>query len=231
MHKAYVGKSVCAPAPSAAPSACYVMQSMADGNFTFTTGGPKTSVWWSAWTWLWVGGCSGWSKKCSVCERTHIFWHTDCPAYWHQLTGFVVSEVQLPPDGRELFLTLPRVIFSLCLMLKHAFLCVCGKLPGPGRRAGRGVRNRGAASSSNPDCRPGVRPTAWLVSGSHCGRCWGEKLLFLSIYGQSELKFSYDSKSILPSLTQTEFYFMDFISSISHAMNLSDHIRLTSNAR
>lgn len=75
MHKAYVGKSVCAPAPSAATSACYVMQSMADGNFTFTTGGPKTSVWWSAWTWLnsgWLGVKGEVKKMFSLWEDTHF---------------------------------------------------------------------------------------------------------------------------------------------------------------
>lgn len=75
MHKAYVGKSVCAPAPSAATSACYVMQSMADGNFAFTTGGPKTSVWWSAWTWLNSGwlGVKGEVKKKVPFVRGHTF--------------------------------------------------------------------------------------------------------------------------------------------------------------
>lgn len=71
------------------------------------------------------------------------------PAFWHQLPGFVVTE-QLP----------------FCVS-------VPAKLPGSGRRAGWGVRNGGAAPSSNPGCRPGVCPPTRLVAGSYCCRCWG----------------------------------------------------------
>ena len=100
-------------------------------------------------------------------------------------------------------------------------VCICAQLPGPGRRAGRGVWNRGAASSPNPNCRPGVCPAARLVTGSHCSRHWGEKwfisgantakskhtipnlLLFLMrhlVGHRSKSSFFYRSKLILPRL-------------------------------
>lgn len=65
---------------------------------------------------------------------------------------------------------------------------VCGKLPGPERRAGRGIRDRGAASGSNPDSSPRVCPTSRLVNGSHSGRRWGEpQLKVKTAFGQTQL--------------------------------------------
>lgn len=112
--------------------------------------------------------------------------------------------------------------YSLCfLYAAMCLVCVCAKLPGPGRRAGWGVRNRGAASSPNPNCRPGVCPAAWLVTGSHCSRHWGEKWFSFranraksehTIYNlllhfmrhlmghRSKSNFLYGSKLILPRL-------------------------------
>lgn len=65
---------------------------------------------------------------------------------------------------------------------------VCGKLPGPERRAGRGIRDRGAASGSNPDSSSRVCPTSRLVNGSHSGRRWGEpQLKVKTAFGQTQL--------------------------------------------
>lgn len=60
-------------------------------------------------------------------------------------------------------------------VFRHAICVFVNKLPGPGWRAGWGVWNGRATSSSYPKRRPGVRPVARLVSRSYCSWRRGKK--------------------------------------------------------
>lgn len=81
----------------------------------------------------------------------------------------------LGPDGQFKFAKTDACFDSETALIN--FFNVCSQLPGPERRTRGGVRDRGAASSPNPKCCPGVCSTARLDSGSYSIRCRGENLL------------------------------------------------------
>lgn len=108
--------------------------------------------------------------------------HQVSPYQSLQSTGFLLQYVEFKFVWSQHFQVvklkqlLPDLPSVLCLCWKVS-VCVSLKLPGPERGARWRVWNRGAASSSNPDCLSGVHPPARLVDRSHRGRCWGELLL------------------------------------------------------
>lgn len=81
------------------------------------------------------------------------------------------------PNTRSVIVTLQDAFWCRRATLGLTLPFVFVKLPGSERGARWGVRNRGAASGSNPDCCSGVCPSARLVDGSYRSWRWGERVV------------------------------------------------------